>query len=125
MGEGFELGRAYTRQEIHDALGGSIQAFLPTLGGKVLAVCIDLAMNPKAPDRILVGTKPQVAATADILAQQPGEVPVFVKRRSSEWVYRGDFRVAEVCRDPEQLVEAARAAGRDNLHMWIDLVPAE
>ena len=33
----FQLGRHYTRDEIHDAVGGGVEEYLPTKNGRVVA----------------------------------------------------------------------------------------
>jgi len=42
----FEIGESYTRKQIHDQLGCSIQIFLPTVDGEVVCACLSRNKNP-------------------------------------------------------------------------------
>lgn len=88
----FQPGQAYSRREIHDEVGGSIEACMPTLQGTVVAVCLQQQKNPGAPQVILCGDSPAVSAAGLLLATQERPVPVFVKERTNRWSYRGLFR---------------------------------
>ncbi|MEJ8847006.1 DUF6697 family protein [Variovorax rhizosphaerae] len=89
----FEIGGEYSRDEIHEALGGSKQAYLPTVGGKVVAVCVKPNLNPRAPSVVLCGRGPIIAAAGAALAQQREPLPVFLKRGVNRWEYCGKLRV--------------------------------
>lgn len=89
----FEIGAEYTRDDIHAQYGGSKQAYLPTVAGKVVAICVTPELYPLAPQVILCGQGPRIAPTGAQLAQQTGPVPVFVKRGVNRWEYRGLMRV--------------------------------
>lgn len=43
--------------------------------------------------------------------------PVFVKRRSNEWVYRDRYRCVALSRDPTMIAPHARETGRADLSM--------
>lgn len=60
----FVISEAYTRDDIHKELGGSVQSFLPTVNGEVVCACLSRKMNPNAPHEILVGNKPLVMKSA-------------------------------------------------------------
>ena len=83
----------YTRDQIHDALGGSKQSYLPDVGGRVVCACIDAKLNPDAPRIIIPGTGPMIEKTADILLGQKGAIPVFLKQSTNAWKYVGEFEV--------------------------------
>jgi hypothetical protein len=52
----FVLGKKYSRNTIHEEVGGgSKQAYLLNIGGKVLCACLRLDTNPDAPKIILPG----------------------------------------------------------------------
>lgn len=75
----FEIGAEYTRDDIHAQCGGSKQAYPPAVAGKVVAVCVKPELNPHAPQVILCGQGPRIAAAGALLAKQAGVLPVFIK----------------------------------------------
>jgi hypothetical protein len=102
-----ELGRHYTRAEIHDLLGGSIQSFLPIKEGRVVCGCFvrGPAMNPNAPEEVLFGTageSPDINRAADLAfeqGQRGDAIPVFLKIHSGEWKYVGEYLCIGITRD--------------------------
>ncbi len=44
------LNKTYTREEIHEMLGGDMQSYLPHKDGKVVCGCFRLDTNPDAPN---------------------------------------------------------------------------
>ncbi len=36
----FAIGQAYTREDIHEQVGGSVQSFLPTVDNRVVCACL-------------------------------------------------------------------------------------
>jgi hypothetical protein len=121
----FELGRTYTRDEIHAVVGGSLQAFLPTVDGQVVCACLRTDMNPDAPDVVLVGDGEIIVSTAEQFASQAEPVPTFLKHATGEWVYRGMYRVRFASRDPGEIAERARRADRDDVVMLLYLERTE
>ena len=109
----FEVGTEYTRRVIHDELGGSIQSYLPTVGGHVVAVCVRLDLNPLAPGVVLCGNGPIIAAAGAALAEQPDPVPVFVKMAVNQWEYQGMFRVVVSHDEGARFDELLEGTGRD------------
>jgi hypothetical protein len=89
----FNIGSEYTRNQIHAVLGGSKQSYLPTLSGQIVAVCLRLELNPRAPNVVLCGNGPIIATAGATLAKQKGVVPVFIKRGINRWEYQGQFKV--------------------------------
>jgi hypothetical protein len=92
----WQLGRSYTRREIHNAVGGSVQSYLPTnKDAGVVAACLRPDLNPDAPDVVLPGRGAEIERTADWLCDHPQhEVPVFLKRDTNRWEYVGRYRCA-------------------------------
>lgn len=90
----FTLGATYTRDEIYAALGGSKRSAIPTVNGVVVAVCIRMDLNAKAPEELLCGTGPVMVTAGNLLASTTFKLPVFTKRRVNQWQYRGLYRVA-------------------------------
>ena len=88
----FKTGTTYTRDQIHAAVGGSKQAYIPTLNGSVVAVCLKPSLNPRAPREVLCGTGPVIAKTGAMLAATTHRVPFFMKKGVNEWEYVGLYR---------------------------------
>jgi hypothetical protein len=103
----FIVGSTYSRQEIHDILGGSVRAYLPYLNGRVVCGCFDPSdkMNPNAPEEILFGEPhdaPLIDETADMVFQQGkdgDDIPVFLKESTNRWKYVGQYLCIGITRD--------------------------
>lgn len=54
-----ESGKAYSRKQIHDLLGGGTQDYIPHQDGKVVCGCFGRKLNPAAPVVILAGNGPR------------------------------------------------------------------
>ena len=96
----FVIDKEYSREEIHATRGGNKQAFLPTHNGKVVAACLKLERNPRAPDVILCSTGAAQRAAGRTLARQDDAIPVFIRRDSQRWRFMGEFKVAEALTSP-------------------------
>lgn len=116
----FIIGEAYTRKQIHNQLGGSVQSFLPTVDGKVVCACLSKDMNPNAPHEILVGNKPIVMISAEQFSKQTSPIPVFIKEASNEWVYAGDYAAKKMTRRDDG-ISRYNLAGRDDIQMVLEL----
>jgi hypothetical protein len=108
----FKVGQSYTRDDIHDALGGSRQSYLPTVNGRVVCGAFTRRLNPEVPNVVLAGKGPTIEHSAEIFAAQSDPVPVFVKQQINAWEYLGNYRVLRLSSDPIVIAERARAAGR-------------
>jgi Domain of unknown function (DUF6697) len=98
------LGQTYTRDEIHEALGGSKQTFFPWKSGIVVAACLRPSLNPDAPLVVLPGHGAEKQRTADWLSANPNHViPVFLKRDVNKWEYAGRFRCKGWSNDPAEI----------------------
>jgi hypothetical protein len=91
----FEIGKDYTRKNIHIVCGGNKQAFLPTRNGKVVAACLRSDLNPQAPEVILCDSGAAVRAAGRTLAMQTEAIPVFVKQATDRFRYVGHFTATE------------------------------
>ena len=89
----FIVGNEYTRQEIHNAFGGSKVSCLPTSGGKIVAACLSKSFSPDAPSVVLCGKGPRTGRVSELLTVMEGVVPMFIKQAASRWQYRGFYRV--------------------------------
>lgn len=112
----FKIDESYTRRQIHEKVGGSVQTYLPTVSGRVVCACLTKAMNPEAPDIILVGNKPRVIQAARQLAIQPDPIPIFLKQVSNAWIYVGMFSVKQATSRNEGL-DKFNLAGRQNIEL--------
>jgi HNH endonuclease len=116
----FKIGEAYTRKQIHDHLGGSVQSFLPTVDGQVVCACLSKDMNPNAPNVVLVGNKPIVMKSAEQFSRQTTPIPVFIKEESNEWKYAGDYTVKKITRRDDG-IDGYDLGGRDDIQLVLEL----
>jgi hypothetical protein len=116
----FERNRSYSRSEIHDALGGSVQAYLPTVGNVVVAGCFRRDTNPDAPAIVLPGNGPGIRKSAELFASAPEAVPVFIKHGVNDWRYVGDC-VSRLSQDPSEIRFHAQRAGRHDVSCVLHL----
>lgn len=105
-------GHHYTREQIAAELGGGIVEYLPNAGGRIVCACLRRDYNPDAPTVILPGHGPQVQQSAEVLCQQRGPIPVFIKKHPDAWEYVGDYEVEGFSREPAEIAEHEARAGR-------------
>ena len=115
----FIKGRTYTRAQVHQRIGGSIQSFLPTVNGEVVCACLSLKLNPQAPAVILAGDGPRIMATAEQLGRQTSKIPVFIKQQSNAWEYVGDWRPIRVTTDRSELSIYEESADRSDVRVAV------
>ena len=94
-------------------VGGSIQSFLPTVDGHIVAICVTPNLNPRAPQVILCGNGPIMQSAGLALSRQSGRVPVFVKRAVNRWEYRGAFAVKAAHFSGPQFSGLVAGSGRE------------
>jgi hypothetical protein len=120
----FVVGACYSRQDIHDAIGGELETYLPQHDRRIVAGCFTPRLDPGAPEEVLVGNAPNVIAKAQLLAQQGGTIPVFLKRAQGAWEYVGRYRVARPpSSDPALLRQKEQYANREELVLILYLKP--
>lgn len=117
----FVKDRFYTRRQIHDEVGGDLEAYLPTKNGQVVCVCLTKKMNPTLPYNILVGDRPRVRRTAEILCAQCEPIPVFIKEAPNKWRYVGLYVVGHSSIFPEDIAPYAKLSGRSTITRIINL----
>jgi hypothetical protein len=115
----FQLAQHYTRQEIHDAVGGSVEEYLPTKDGRVVCGAFRSEDNPDAPMIVLAGKGPKIRRAAQQFSKQTEAVPIFLKRETNRWQYVGRFRVHRASTDAADI---ARHEKRANRHGTISMV---
>jgi len=97
----FERNKSYKRSYISNVLGGGVQDYLPHAGGRVTYGAFAKDLNPDAPSIVLPGTGEEIERWAHAFYEQGESVPVFLKKRSNEWVYMGEYRCIELSEDPD------------------------
>ncbi|WP_308418610.1 hypothetical protein [Chitinimonas arctica] len=85
----FEIGKDYTREDIHTQCGGNKQAFLPTYRGKVVAACLRPELKLDAPEVILCNSAAAARAAGRTLSRQADPIPVFIWQATDKWRYVG------------------------------------
>jgi len=111
----FQLHKSYTREQIHDRVGGSLVGYLPHVDGQVVCACLRTDTNPDAPDVILPGTGKDIEYSAKLLVSQGGSVPTFIKVGTKRWEYVGIFRVKRSSIDPSEIRKHAQKSNRRNI----------
>ena len=112
----FEPGKLYTRNQIHTAVGGSTQSYLPTMNGTVVAGCFKRSpdTNPDAPDIVLPGNGPRIQQAARQFTAQGNAVPIFMKQAVNQWQYVGMYKVERQSFDKSEINRHAARAKRIN-----------
>ncbi len=85
----FEIGKEYSREDIHRITGGSKEAFLPVKGGKVVAARLRQDLNPRALRRQRIGARGGAHAGA-----ADGAGSDLPRTASDRFRYAGDYVVA-------------------------------
>jgi hypothetical protein len=111
----FEYGNYYSRREIHECIGGSMQACLPHIDGQVVCACLRKDLNPETPEVFLVGDGPDVREYANVLCQQKEPIPIFIKEDANSWKYKGKFIVQRYSEDPKEIENQKRRTGRNDI----------
>jgi HNH endonuclease len=118
----FEAGISYTRREIAEHVGGSIQSYLPYVRGEIVAVCLKLDTNPDAPFVILAGTGRGIERAANLLCSQRTPVPTFLKHGTNRWEYVGEFVPERCSHDASEIAAHSQKSGRSDITMVIHMV---
>ena len=121
----FKVGVFYSHADINDAFGGNPNAYLRIRAGRVSCGCFNAQLNPNAPQEILVGTGPQIERSVDILMEQGGVIPVFVKRGTNQWQYSGLMRPIRLERNPDVVARKARDGGQKNISAVLSMKLAD
>jgi len=108
----FVVGQEYTMKVVQAVLGGDTMSYLPQVGGRIVFGRFTTDMNPEAPEKVLVGDRPQVKRKAELLARQGGVLPVFMKIEPGRWRYHGLMEFVEYVTDMAVVEPKAAKAGR-------------
>jgi len=71
----------YSRYQIHEALGGGVQEYLPHKDGAVVCGCFTKEASPDAPEVVLSPAGERIRRWAEVFASQRHEVGRQVPRR--------------------------------------------
>ena len=114
----FIVGQDYSRRQIHEQLGGSLQSYLPTVDGAVVCACLRPDLNRRAPEVILVGFGSGIQRAGDMLIRQTAPIPVFIKRVSGCWTYRGGWSVGRRSQLPADIEQESGVTRRGTVS-WV------
>lgn len=119
-------GQRYTWSEIVDETGadGTPPYYLLHRGGKVVAGCFTLELNPEAPLVVLAGDGPGIRELADLFCAQTGSVPVCLKTGMGEWLCCGNFKLVRSSTDPAEIARHAALARRTDVYKVLFLQEA-
>jgi len=117
----FVEGQCYTRQQIHDLLGGDMQSFLPHKDGRIVCACLTSDLNQDAPSKVLVGDGLKVKGSAEILASQKEAVPVFLKTEAKRWEFVGLWSCSGTSVDAGEIKVEQQRSGRADISMILKL----
>lgn len=113
MASNFHKGAEYTLDEVRAVLGGDPMSYLPQAGGRIVYGKFTRKMNPSSPYEVLVGDPPKVQRKAELLAQQRGVLPVFMKEGPNRWRFHGPMEFVEYVTEASIVEAKARTAGRE------------
>ncbi|MEM7592980.1 MAG: hypothetical protein AAF383_15930 [Cyanobacteria bacterium P01_A01_bin.83] len=111
----FTLDHIYTRQEIHEKLGGELETYLPQKNGKIVCGCFNLELNPQAPYIILVGQGDKIESKARQLSIQTKNIPIFIRKATNEWEYQGNFICCRYSIDQGEIDAVNRRSKREGV----------
>ena len=82
----------------------------------VVAACLSIDVNPRAPYEIIPATGQFIKPWADKFAAQAEPVPVFVRELDRKWYYRGRFKVIAQSADPREIQQRGKQANRTDIY---------
>ena len=116
----FLKGRTYKWQEILtelDAVTGPPFYLLRRRKDEVVvAACLVIGVNPRAPYEIIPANGPLIRRYADKFSRQSNPIDVFVQESDGKWYYRGKFKLAGESKDANEIRLRAQQANRRNLY---------
>ena len=92
------IAKILTTAELAAATAGG-RDYIRTRNNVPVGLALRENFNPEGPDVIVFGTGPRVAARARLLMDHgrcSRAVPVYVKRGTDTWVYKGDYRATDL-----------------------------
>jgi len=117
----FVIGKSYTRDNIHEALGGGVQSFLPHKDGRIVCACLTRRLNPDVPKVILVGDGPRILESGRMLSRQVSAIPVFIKSAANDWRYYGEYKVERASEERTDIAPWENRAKRSDVRLVIHM----
>jgi predicted DNA-binding transcriptional regulator AlpA len=108
----FKKWKTYTFNELSDHFKTSMQNYLPQCGSQIVCGLFKPDMNDGVPEKIWVGDKPIVRRKAELLLAQGGQIPVFIKQGSNQWLYYGLMEPVSFDTDSTLASHITEIAGR-------------
>lgn len=99
-----------------------MQSYLPHRDGRIVCGCFTLRKNRRAPAEIDIGQGLEALRSARELLSTGVTIPVFVKRASTSWIFRGYFRAIGLSeeeadiRGPDRRPDAAAVIFLEQVH---------
>ena len=79
-----------------------------------MAACLSKDFSPQAPEVVLCGQGVRTGPVSELFSRHPGALPVFVKRESNRWQYRGQFIVTDSFIAGPRFASYIAGSGRSN-----------
>lgn len=111
----FVRGQEYPFNAITAVFGGQSFGYLPQVGSRIVCGRFTMEMNPRAPYEILVGNPPGVLEKAELLVQQGGVIPVFIKAGINRWRYHGPMEVVGLTKNARLVRARTKEARREDV----------
>src|SRR5206468_12098711 len=102
----------YSFNAVAQVFGGQSFGYLPQVGSRIVCGRFTMEMNPNAPYEVLVGGPPGVLRKAELLVEQGGAIPVFIKVGTNRWRYHGPMEIVGLSRDTPVVRAKAKEANR-------------
>src|SRR5437016_3660579 len=109
------VGKEYPFNAIAEVFGGQSFGYLPQVGSRIVCGRFTMEMNPNAPYEVLVGDPPGVLRKAELLVQQGGDLPVFIKAGTNRWRYHGPMEVVGLDTNRRLVRAKAKEAQREHV----------
>ena len=82
----------------------------------VVAACLIIGINPRAPYEIIPANGPLIRRYADKFCRQSEPIDMFVQEADGKWYYRGKFKLAGQSKDANEIKLRAQHANRRNIY---------
>jgi len=76
-----------------------------TKDGRIVCATLNPKKNPNAPDVMVVSSKPNPKARGAELCKQHGAIPLFIKKTTDQWQYKGMFEVNYFITDRSEVAQ--------------------
>ena len=103
--DALRVGSIHTWHELEERFAwdpDTKSVYLGEKSGRIVCACLRADKNPCAPWKILVGKMPQHIRKAELFAQEPSPIPVFIRQAENQWEYWGQYRFERCEKDLEK-----------------------